>query len=119
MPDRQIARLLNRSGKPTGYGNGWTEQRVRGFRKHHDIAVYRVGEWAERGEITLEAAAQTVGVTKMTAVRMIRRGDLKGRQVCKGAPWVIKAEDVAAFAARKRSSGSVTLNPVQQTFQFQ
>jgi hypothetical protein len=55
----------------------------------------------------------------MTAVRMIRRGDLKGRQVCKGAPWVIKAEDVAAFAARKRSSGSVTLNPVQQTFQFQ
>jgi DNA invertase Pin-like site-specific DNA recombinase len=119
MPDRQIARLLNRSGKPTGYGNGWTEQRVRGFRKHHDIAVYRVGEWAERGEITLEAAAQTVGVTKMTAVRMIRRGDLKGRQVCRGAPWVIKAEDVAAFAARKRSSGSVTLNPVQQTFQFQ
>jgi hypothetical protein len=37
----QIARLLNRSGKPTGHGNGWTEQRVRGFRKHHDIAVSR------------------------------------------------------------------------------
>ena len=32
MPDAQIARLLNRSGKPTGHGNGWTEQRVRGFR---------------------------------------------------------------------------------------
>jgi hypothetical protein len=30
MPDRQIARLLNRSGKTTGHGNGWTEQRVRG-----------------------------------------------------------------------------------------
>jgi len=59
MPDRQIARLLNRSGKPTGYGNGWTEQRVRGFRKHHDIAVYRDGEWAERGEITLDAAASS------------------------------------------------------------
>jgi len=29
MPDRQIARLLNRSGKPTGHGNGWTEQRAR------------------------------------------------------------------------------------------
>jgi uncharacterized protein (DUF1501 family) len=25
MPDAQIARLLNRCGKPTGYGNGWTE----------------------------------------------------------------------------------------------
>ena len=35
--------------------------------------------------------------TKMTALRMIRRGDLKGRQACKGAPWVIKEEDMAAF----------------------
>ena len=32
MPDRQIARLLNRAGKPTGRGNGWTEPRVRSFR---------------------------------------------------------------------------------------
>ena len=119
MPDRQIARLLNRSGKPTGYGNGWTDQRVRGFRKHHDIAVYRDGEWAERGEITLDVAAQIIGVTKMTALRMIRRGDVKGRQACKGAPWVIKAEDVAAFGARKRSTGPVTSNPTQQTFEFQ
>ena len=119
MSDRQIARLLNRFGKPTGYGNGWTEQRVRGFRKHHDIAGYRDGEWAERGEITLDAAAEMIGVCKMTALRMIRRGDVKGRQVCKGAPWVIKAEDVAAFAARKRSSDPVTPNPMQQTFEFQ
>ena len=119
MPDRQIARLLNRSGKPTGYGNGWTEQRVRGFRKHHDIEVYRDGEWAERGEITLDAAAQIIGVAKMTALRMIRTGDLNGRQACKGAPWVIKAEDVAAFGARKRSTGPVTPNPAQQTLEFQ
>ena len=119
MPDRQIARLLNRSGKPTGYGNGWTEQRVRGFRKHHDIEVYRDGEWAERGEITLNAAAKIIGVAKMTALRMIRTGDLNGRQACKGAPWVIKAEDVAAFGARKRSTGPVTSNSTQQTFEFQ
>jgi len=119
MPDRQIARLLNRSGKSTGYGNGWTEQRVRGFRNHHDIAVYRDGEWADRGEITLDAAAQTIGVAKMTALRMIRRGDLKGRQACKGAPWVIKAEDVAAFGPRSPSTGPVTPNPAQQILEFQ
>jgi DNA invertase Pin-like site-specific DNA recombinase len=119
MPDRQIARLLNRCGKSTGHGNGWTQERVRGFRNHHDIAAYRDGERAERGEITLDAAAEIIGVCKMTALRMIRRGDIKGRQVCSGAPWVIKAEDVAAFAARKRSSAPVTLNPAQQTFEFQ
>ena len=44
--------------------------------------------------------------------------DRKGRQVCKGAPWVIKTDDVAAFGARKRSSGSITPNPAQQTFQL-
>jgi DNA invertase Pin-like site-specific DNA recombinase len=119
MPDRQIARLLNRSGKLTGYGNGWTEQRVRSFRNHHNIAVYRDGEWAERGEITLDAAAQIIGVAKMTALRMIGRGDLKGRQACKGAPWVIKAEDVAAFGPRSPSTGPVTPNPAQQILELQ
>jgi len=119
MPDRQIARLLNRSGVQTGHGNGWTQERVRGFRNHHDIAVYRDGEWAERGEITLDAAAEIIGVCKMTALRMLRRGDVKGRQVCAGAPWVIKAEDVATFAGWKRSSAPVTPNPAQRTLEFQ
>lgn len=31
-PDRQIARLLNRIGVETGYGNAWTLESVRGFR---------------------------------------------------------------------------------------
>src|SRR6202040_4150370 len=29
MPDRQIARLLNRIGVETGHGNAWTLERVR------------------------------------------------------------------------------------------
>ena len=119
IPDKQIARLLNRVGKPTGRGNGWTEVRVRSFRHHHEIAVYRDGEWAERGEITLEAAGKIIGVTPMTALRMIQRGDIKGRQLCRGAPWVIKAEDVAAFGGEKRPKGPLTPNPTQRTFDFQ
>ena len=62
MPDRQIARLLNRIGVATGYGNAWTQERVRGFRNHHEIACYRDGQWAERGEISLEAAAKWSGM---------------------------------------------------------
>ena len=58
------------------------------------------GEWAERGEITLEAAAQIIDVSVMTALRMIRHGVIKGRQLCRGAPWVIKAEDLAAYRAQ-------------------
>jgi hypothetical protein len=119
IPDAQIARLLNRCGKPTGQSNGWTEQRVRGFRSHHKIAGYRDGEWAERGEITLEAAAEIIGVHKMTALRMIKRGDIKGRQPCPEAPWVINADDVAAFAAKTPPKRPVTPNPAQASFDFQ
>jgi hypothetical protein len=119
MPDKQIARLLNRAGKPTGRGNGWTEVRVRSFRDYHQIAVYRPGEWAERGEITLEAAAKIIGVIPMTAIRMIKRGDLKGRQLCRGAPWVIKAVDVAAFASATRFGKPLSANPAQHSFDFQ
>jgi DNA invertase Pin-like site-specific DNA recombinase len=120
MPDKQIVRLLNRAGKPTGRGNGWTEVRVRSFRHHHEIAVYRPGEWSERGEITLEAAAKIIGVTPMTALRMIQRGELKGRQLCRGAPWVIRAEDMAGFdGAERRANASLTSNQKQRSFDFQ
>ena len=119
MPDQQIARLLNRAGKPTGRGNGWTKARVCSFRSHHGIAVYRESEWAERGEIMLEAAAQIMDVSVMTALRMVRRGIIKGRQLCRGAPWVIKAEDMAAYRERKPSRRSLTSDPTQQSFGFQ
>jgi hypothetical protein len=119
MPDRQIARLLNRAGKPTGRGNGWTQARVCSFRSHHGIAVHRGNEWAERGEITLEAAAQIMNVSVMTALRMVRRGIIKGRQVCRGAPWVIRAEDVAGYRAAYASQCPLTDDPAQQSFDFQ
>ena len=119
MPDRQIARLLNRTGVVTGYGNAWTQERVRGFRHHHDIAGYRDGEWVERGEISLEDAANIVGVCTMTALRMLRRGDIKGRQACPGAPWVIKAADLAGFHKAKRAAAPLTPNADQPDFDFQ
>jgi molybdopterin-binding protein len=40
-----------------------------------------------RGEITLEAAAQIMDVSVMTALRMARLGIIKGRQVCRGIRW--------------------------------
>lgn len=123
MSDEAIARLLNRVGKPTGRNNGWTHVRVRSFRNHHQIEVYRDGERAERGEIGLEEAAAALSVSDKTVLRMIERGVLKAHQPCKGAPWVIKADDLndekvraAAKLPRRRPQPQ---NPLQQTFQFQ
>jgi hypothetical protein len=100
-------------------GKTWIAQSVHGFRKHRNIAPYRDGERAERGEITLEAAAKIIGVCNMTALRMLRRGDIKGRQVCPGAPWVIKAADLASFDGKSKPSRPLTPNGAQRAFDFQ
>jgi hypothetical protein len=55
----------------------------------------------------------------MTALRMLRRGDIKGRQACAGAPWVIRVEDLAGFTKGKRRKPPLTQNTTQQVFDFQ
>ena len=119
ISDRQIARPLNRTGVETGHGNAWTLERVRGFRSHHEIAVFREGEWAERGEITLEAAAKLVGVCNYDGSAYAPPRRDKGRQACAGAPWVIRAKDLAGFAKGKRRKPPLTQNATQQVFDFQ
>jgi hypothetical protein len=100
MPDRQIARLLNRIGVATGHDNAWTQERVRGFRNHHEIAGYRGGEWAERAEITLEAAVKW-SRSDMTALRMPRRADIKaGRSVQRCLGGRDRRPDRIGFDAR-------------------
>jgi excisionase family DNA binding protein len=94
LPDGTIASLLNRLGHRTGKGHTWTEMRVRSFRNDHHIAVYKTGEREARGDLTLEQAADALGASKMTVLRMIGAGVLQATQACKGAPWVIKAVDV-------------------------
>lgn len=94
LNDGSIAALLNRLGHRTGRDQTWTEMRVRSFRGDHRIAVYKAGEREARGELTLEQAADALGASKMTVLRMIGAGSLQATQACKGAPWVIKAADV-------------------------
>ena len=124
MPDKAIAAVLNRAGKPTGRNNGWTQSRVCTFRNHRAIEPYRDGERTQRGELTLDETAAALNVGPMTVLRMIRRGTLTGRQLCKGAPWVIKASDldedrVRAGADGRRRSTPLTANPDQQVLVFQ
>ena len=109
MPDQAIAAILNRAGKKTGRGNGWTRSRVCMLRNHRGIAPYREGERAERGEVTLEQAAEALNVSEATVRRLIADKVLPAAQHCKGAPWVIQADDLqdenvkrAADARRQR-----------------
>ena len=78
LPDNAIAAILNRSGKTTAHGASWTRTHVRGLRNTHGIPVYREGERAERGEVTLDEAADTLKVSRATAYRMVTNGVLPG-----------------------------------------
>ena len=97
LPDSTIAALLNRAGRRSAKGHAWTVARVCAFRSPHEIPRYRDGERRERGEVILNEAAQELGVSTMTALRMIRDKTLPARQACPGAPWVIARADLDAL----------------------
>jgi excisionase family DNA binding protein len=123
MPDKAIASVLNRVGKTTGRGNGWTQSRVCSLRSHNGIATYREGERRERGEVTLDEAATALSVSPSTVRRLIKDGQLAATQLCKGAPWIIRAADLersevksAAIARRLRRPRSG--NPLQKVLEL-
>ncbi|MGZ9042779.1 MAG: helix-turn-helix domain-containing protein [Allosphingosinicella sp.] len=67
----------------------------------------------ERGEVTLDEASETLKVSEATVRRLIADKVLTAAQYCKGAPWVIRADDLqdenvkqAANARRQRRPAS-------------
>jgi excisionase family DNA binding protein len=123
MPDKAIASVLNRAGKTTGRGNGWTKSRVCSLRSHNDVAAYRDGERRERGEVTLNEAAAALSVSPSTVRRLIKDGQLAASQLCKGAPWIIKAADlerpdVKRAATARRLRRPPFGNPLQKELEL-
>lgn len=123
MPDKAIASVLNRAGKTTGRGNGWTQSRVCSLRSHNAIPTYREGERRERGEVTLDEAAAALSVSPSTVRRLIKDGQLSANQLCKGAPWIIRAadldrSDVKGAATARRLRRPPSSNPLQKTLEL-
>lgn len=109
--DEHIAASLNRMGLPTGQGKTWTAHRVSSVRRVRGIHAYRSaekdGEW-----LTMAEAAKALGVTHHAIRRLIKTGTLPAVQVVRGAPYQIRAEDLASESiktaiARKRSPVSL------------
>jgi excisionase family DNA binding protein len=121
LPDHSIAPVLNRLRIRSARGNSWNELRVRNFRGAHQIAVYCAGERAQRHELILHEAASRLGINKMTVIRLIRDGILPGRQICAGAPYVIREEDLDRPAVRRaiRNGRAVSPDARQESLSFQ
>jgi excisionase family DNA binding protein len=121
LSDRQIAAQLNRMGIKTAKGYGWTRGRVGSFRTDNAIANYVPGERQARGELTIEEAANRLGVSYSTVQRLIKRRKLPARQVCAGAPWIIQSEDVDRFrdcGGRRRFETPSSEASAQQVLAF-
>jgi excisionase family DNA binding protein len=108
MPDYAIAAVLNRSGKTTAHGASWTRTRVCSLRSTREIEPYREGERKDRGELSLDEAAEMLDVSPSTIRRMIVEGRLPAKQLCKGSTWIIKQTDLTRLdvtqdASRRRS----------------
>jgi excisionase family DNA binding protein len=93
--DEHIAASLNRMGLPTGQGKTWTAHRVSSVRRVRGIHAYRSaekgGEW-----LTMSEAAKALDVTNHLIRRLITTGILPAVQVVPGAPYQIRADDLAS-----------------------
>lgn len=109
MSDKQIAAQLNRMKIPSAKGHTWTRTRVGNFRQANDIPNYSPGERQARGELTIDEVAEQLGVSYSTVQRLIRNKKLPARQVCPGAPWIIRAHDLTKAVPSSSSPNQPTL----------
>jgi hypothetical protein len=104
--DAEIASTLNRMGTRTGKGNTWDKHRVYSLRMKRGIRGARSIQDGE-GLLTMEQAAEKLGVSRYIAKKLVSAGLLPARQVAERAPWLIRAMDlelpdvVSAVSAHK------------------
>jgi excisionase family DNA binding protein len=92
--DEDIAASLNRMGLRTGQGKTWTARRVGSIRKVHGLHAYRSAE-KDGAWLTMTEAATKLGVTNHVIRRLIEERILPAEQVVAGAPYQIRAVDLA------------------------
>jgi hypothetical protein len=97
-PDSYIATTLNRLGYLTGPGNTWTEIRLRHLRNYHQIPVFTND--SERAWISATEAAKELNVGLGVIHTMLKNRTLPARQIVKGAPWMIRADDLRTPAVQ-------------------
>lgn len=90
-PDTVIAGVLNSQGRKTARGERFTANRVGSLRQHWKIPCYQAPATPPQGEVlTVQAAADQLGVAASTLLRWLNDGFIGGEQVTPGAPWRIR-----------------------------
>jgi DNA invertase Pin-like site-specific DNA recombinase len=92
--DAIIAGILNRQGRQTATGLSFTANRVSSLRTHWNIPCFEPSQPPNTTEtVTVERAAQALGVAPSTLHRWLNDGFIAGEQITPGAPWRIRLDD--------------------------
>lgn len=126
MPDRDIATTLNRLGRKSIHGKNWTRELVKSLRKGHSIPVYDPQDRERLGIITMDDAANALGVYPMAIRRMIDKAIIKTRQIAPRAPHIIYRHDLDTDPVRSEidrmrrgARGPLTSDPNQTSLKLQ
>ena len=98
-PDEQIAATLNRLGFRTGAGNAWVKARVASLRSYHKFPAYDPSRTGTT--LTLEQAAERLGVSESVVRRLILSRVLPATQVITSAPWEIMPDSLELPAVKE------------------
>ena len=103
--------ILNRQGRTTATGLSFTANRVGSLRTHWKIPCFEPVEHAHDGDcMTIEQAAQALGVAPSTLHRWLNDGFIAGEQVTLGAPWRIRlTDDLRSKFVENAPEGYVTM----------
>jgi excisionase family DNA binding protein len=90
--DREIAATLNKQGRLTSTGLPFTQARVRNLRQRAGISAAPPPD-PDSELVTIQQAAERLGVSGATVRRWLKDGLLPGEQVSPQAPWRIRLSD--------------------------
>lgn len=98
-PDGVIAGIVNRQGRRTAHGDRFTANKIGNVRRYWKIPRFDPSTASQQGElVTVQRAAQILGLAPSTVHRWLAEGFIAGEQVTPGAPWRIRVND--EFRAR-------------------
>lgn len=110
-PDALIAGILNRQGRRTANGDRFTANKVGNLRRYWQIPRFDPSTVSSEGElVTIQRAAEILGVAPSTVHRWLADGFIAGEQITPGAPWHIRLNnEIRARFVQEVPGGHVSM----------
>jgi DNA invertase Pin-like site-specific DNA recombinase len=99
LSDAEIARILNMKRLTTPRGQRWTHDRVRSFRRTHQIKTIKARD--DEKYMTGMQVMQKLGISRNGVLGLLRIGALHNHQVTDFAPWRIPRSEVESKQVKK------------------